>query len=38
MLGRLTACSRQLDMLIANTRVAHEYAERFLTGEYEAFR
>lgn len=38
MLGRLTACSRQLDMLIANTRMAHEYAERFLAGEYETFR
>jgi pyruvate,water dikinase len=38
MLGRLMACSRQLDMLIANTRIAHEYAERFLAGEYEIFR
>ena len=37
-LGRLTACSRQLDMLIASTRMAHEYAERFLSREYEAFR
>jgi pyruvate,water dikinase len=38
MLGRLLACSRQLDMLIANARIAHEYAERFLAGEYETFR
>jgi hypothetical protein len=38
MLGRLTACSRQLDMLIANTRMAHDYAERFLAGDYEMFR
>jgi len=37
-LGKLMACSRQLDMLIANTRIAHEYAERFLAGEYETFR
>jgi pyruvate,water dikinase len=37
-IGKLMACSRQLDMLIANTRIAHEYAERFLAGEYEAFR
>ena len=37
-LGKLMACSRQLDMLIANTRIAHEYAERFLAGEYEIFR
>ncbi len=37
-LGRLMACSRQLDMLIPNEKVAHEYAERFLAGEYEAFR
>jgi pyruvate,water dikinase len=38
MLGRLLACSRQLDMLIANARIAHEYAERFLAGDYETFR
>jgi pyruvate,water dikinase len=38
MLGRLMACSRQLDMLIANTRIAHDYAERFLAGDYEMFR
>jgi pyruvate,water dikinase len=38
MLGRLLACSRQLDMLISNARIAHEYAERFLAGEYETFR
>ncbi len=38
MIGKLMACSRQLDMLIANTRIAHEYAERFLTGDYETFR
>ena len=37
-LGRLMACSRQLDMLISNVRVAHSYAERFLEGDYEAFR
>jgi pyruvate,water dikinase len=37
-LGKLMACSRQLDMLIANTRIAHEYAERFLAGDYETFR
>jgi pyruvate,water dikinase len=37
-LGRLLACSRQLDMLIANVGIAHEYAERFLAGEYDAFR
>jgi pyruvate,water dikinase len=37
-IGKLMACSRQLDMLIANTRIAHEYAERFLAGEYETFR
>ncbi len=37
LLGRLTACSRQLDMLIANTKMAHEYAERFLAGDYKAF-
>ena len=38
MLGRLMACSRQLDMLIANAGIAHEYAERFLAGDYEVFR
>jgi pyruvate,water dikinase len=38
MLGRLLACSRQLDMLIANPKIAHDYAEKFLAGEYEAFR
>jgi pyruvate,water dikinase len=38
MLGRLLACSRQLDMLIANAGIAHEYAERFLAGDYEVFR
>ena len=38
MLGKLLACSRQMDMLIASKRIAHEYAERFLAGEYEAFR
>jgi len=37
-LGKLMACSRQLDMLISNTRIAHEYAERFLAGDYETFR
>ena len=37
LLGRLIACSRQLDMLIANKKIAHEYAERFLAGEYETF-
>ena len=38
MLGRLLVCSRQLDMLIANARMAHDYAEKFLAGEYETFR
>lgn len=38
MLGKLMACSRQMDMLIASKRMAHDYAERFLTGDYEAFR
>ncbi len=38
MLGRLMACSRQLDMLISNPGLAHSYAERFLSGEYEVFR
>jgi pyruvate,water dikinase len=38
MLGKLMACSRQMDMLIASKRIAHEYAERFLAGKYEAFR
>jgi len=37
MLGRLLACSRQLDMLIGSVGIAHEYAERFLAGEYDAF-
>jgi pyruvate,water dikinase len=37
-IGKLMACSRQLDMLIANTRIAREYAERFLAGDYETFR
>jgi pyruvate,water dikinase len=37
MLGRLLACSRQLDMLIGSTGIAHDYAERFLDGDYEAF-
>ncbi len=38
MLGRLMACSRQMDMLISNTGLAHEFAERFLAGDYEVFR
>ena len=38
MLGRLMACSRQLDMLIDSVGIAHEFAERFLAGDYEVFR
>lgn len=38
LLGRLMACSRQMDMLIGDVRTAHEYAQRFLSGEYEWFR
>lgn len=38
LLGRLMACSRQMDMLIGDIRTAHEYAQRFLSGEYEWFR
>ncbi|MEW6443763.1 MAG: PEP/pyruvate-binding domain-containing protein [bacterium] len=38
LLGRLMSCSRQLDMLIGHLRAAHEYAERFLAGDYAAFR
>lgn len=38
LLGRLMACSRQMDMLIGDIRTAHEYAERFLSGQYEWFR
>lgn len=38
MLGRLMACSRQLDMLVSSSKIAHSYAERFLAGDYEAFR
>jgi len=37
MLGRLLACSRQMDMLMGSAAVAHDYAERFLAGDYEAF-
>jgi pyruvate, water dikinase len=37
MLGRLLACSRQLDMMIRHAGMAREYAERFLAGEYEIF-
>ena len=37
MLGRLMACSRQMDMLIENVNAAREYADRFLAGDYEAF-
>jgi pyruvate, water dikinase len=36
-LGRLMACSRQLDMLISNEKAAHEYADRFIAGDYQAF-
>ena len=37
MLGRLMACSRQLDMLIADEKTAHHYADRFIAEDYEAF-
>jgi len=37
MLGRLLACSRQMDMLMGSAAAAHEYAERFLAGDFEAF-
>ncbi len=37
LLGRLMACSRQMDMLIGDIRTAYEYAERFLSGQYEWF-
>jgi pyruvate,water dikinase len=37
MLGRLLACSRQLDMMLRHAGMAREYSERFLAGEYEIF-
>jgi len=38
MLGRLMACARQMDMLISGRRSARQYAERFLSGDYQAFK
>ncbi|MEW6441289.1 MAG: PEP/pyruvate-binding domain-containing protein [bacterium] len=36
-LGRLTLCSRQLDMLMDNDNSPHFFAQAFLNGEWERF-
>lgn len=37
LLGRLMGCSRQLDMLLSDEQSAHQYADRFIAEDYEAF-
>ncbi len=38
LLGRLMACARQLDMLMEGEDSARRFAERFLQGDFDAFR
>lgn len=37
MLGRLMACSRQLDMLLVNDEMVKRYIDQFLSGNFKAF-
>jgi pyruvate,water dikinase len=37
LIGRLIVCARQLDMLMKSDASITMYAERFLTGQYQAF-
>ncbi|MCP4634821.1 MAG: hypothetical protein GY855_17980 [candidate division Zixibacteria bacterium] len=38
MLGRLTGCARQLDMLLNSNRTVKKYIEEFLAGNYRYFQ
>ena len=37
MLGRLMACSRQLDMLLTNDEMVKTYVDNFISGNFRAF-